>query len=153
MEPIWKTEGKSPKLSNNCLDIFVWSNCGLLMLFMPSEGDFSELGTGIRGLRQITRHSRTMIWLFKMLKDYAELGRFNYSKIVDELSYNLKNDKAFSSNGLRTHPIMVCPELCKPRVTKDEIKKIILGGGQELLSPERRLDAIIYNSPDLFTEA
>lgn len=30
------------------------------------------------------------------------------------------------------------------------LKKIILGGGQNLLSPERRFDAIIYNSPDLF---
>lgn len=33
---------------------------------------------------------------------------------------------------------------------KNEIKNIILGGGQEMLSPERRFDAIIYNSPELF---
>lgn len=71
---------------------------------------------------------------------------------IDELSYNTKNDKAFSSNGLRTHPIMACPELTHPRITKGEIKNIILGGGQNLLSPERRFDAIIYNSPDLFKE-
>ena len=32
----------------------------------------------------------------------------------------------------------------------NEIKNIILGGGQNLLSPERRFDAIIVNSPDLF---
>ena len=32
----------------------------------------------------------------------------------------------------------------------DNIKKIILGGGQNLLSPERRFDAIIYNCPELF---
>jgi len=93
-----------------------------------------------------------MIWLFKMLKDYADTGHFNGSKIIDELSYNTKNDKAFSSNGLRTHPIMACPELTHPRITKGEIKNIILGGGQNLLSPERRFDAIIYNSPDLFKE-
>ena len=47
---------------------------------------------------------------------------------------------------------MTCAELTKPRIRKDEIKKIILGGGQNLLSPERRFDAIIYNSPDLFKE-
>ena len=93
-----------------------------------------------------------MIWLFKMLKDFSEDGRFDGARIIDELSYNTKNDKAFSSNGLRTHPIMKCDELIKPRITKDEIKKIILGGGQNLLSPERRFDAIIYNSPDLFRE-
>ena len=37
-----------------------------------------------------------------------------------------------------------------PIILKSEIKKIILGGGQELLSPERRFDAILYNSPELF---
>lgn len=143
MEPVWKTEGKSPKLADNCLDVFVWSNFGMLNLFMPAEGD---------ALTSITRHTRTMIWLFKMLKDYSENGRFDGGKVIDELSYNLKNDKAFASNGPKTHPVMTCAELTKPRITKDEIKKIILGGGQNLLSPERRFDAIIYNSPDLFKE-
>jgi HindVP restriction endonuclease len=45
---------------------------------------------------------------------------------------------------------MTCDELAQPRITKSEIKNIILGGGQQLLSPERRFDAIIYNSPELF---
>lgn len=143
MEPVWKTEGKSPKLADNCLDVFVWSNFGMLNLFMPAEND---------SFTNITRHTRTMIWLFKMLKEYAENGKFDGRKIIDELSYNLKNDKAFASNGARTHSVMTCPELTKPRIAKNEIKNIILGGGQNLLSPERRFDAIIYNSPDLFKE-
>ena len=45
---------------------------------------------------------------------------------------------------------MSCPRLEKPIIKKDEIKNIILGGGQNMLSPERRFDAIIYNSPELF---
>lgn len=152
MEPVWKTEGKSPKLADNCLDVFVWSNCGTLLLFMPSEHDFYSRPNGTKALRKIGRHERTMIWLFKMLKDYANNGHFDGKRIIDELSYNTKNDKAFASNGLRTHPIMACTELTTPRIKKQEIKKIILGGGQNLLSPERRFDAIIYNSPDLFEE-
>jgi len=92
------------------------------------------------------------VWLFKMLYDFSNSGKFNGNSIIDGLSYNLKNDKAFSSNGLRTHEIMKCEELIKPRIERDEIKNIILGGGQNLLSPERRFDAIIYNSPDLFKE-
>lgn len=143
MEPVWKTEGKKPWLSDDCLDIFVWSNLGMLNLFMPAEGE---------KICKITRHIRTMIWLFKMLSDYAEFGWFKGRSIIDELSYNLKNDKAFSSTGLRTHSIMTCDELITPRIKKNEIRKIILGGGQNLLSPERRFDAIIYNSPDLFKE-
>lgn len=143
MEPVWKTEGKSSRLAENCLDVFVWSNFGMLNLFMPDEDE---------GYRTITRHTRTMIWLFKMLQEYAENGRFDGRKIIDSLSYNLKNDKAFASNGLRTHPIMTCAELTRPRITKGEIKEMILGGGQNMLSPERRFDAIICNSPDLFEE-
>ena len=150
IEPVWKTDGKSPRLSFHCLDVFVWSNCGLLMLFMPQEEDFSVSPACNKFLKKITRHSRSMIWLFKMLKEYASYGQFNGAQVIDAMSYNLKNDKAFSSNGMRTYPIMRCPELLRPRITKDEIKEIILGGGQELLSPERRFDAIIYNSPDLF---
>jgi len=152
MEPVWKTEGKSSKLAENCLDVFVWSNCGILLLFMPSDHDFIENTDGVKSLKKIGRHERTMIWLYKMLFDYANNGHFDGGKIIDFLTYNTKNDKAFASNGLRTHPIMTCPELTSPRITKKEIKNIILGGGQNLLSPERRFDAIIYNSPDLFEE-
>lgn len=46
---------------------------------------------------------------------------------------------------------MACEELAKPRIEKKDIRKIILGGGQNLLSPERRFDAIIFNSPELFS--
>lgn len=91
-----------------------------------------------------------MVWLYKMLFDYSKCGRFDGSNIYDSLSYNTKNDKAFSTNGSRTHAIMNCSELLNPRIYKSEIKNIILGGGQNLLSPERRFDAIIVNSPDLF---
>ena len=45
---------------------------------------------------------------------------------------------------------MACEELTNPRIKKEEIKNIFLGGGQNLLSPERRFDAIIYGSPELF---
>lgn len=140
IEPIWKTEGKSPRLSDNCLDVFVWSDFGMMNLFLPDEIE----------VQSISRHTRSMIWLYKMLLDYCKKGFFDGSRIIDEMSYNTKNDKAFSSPGRKTHHLMTCPELLKPRIKKEEIKNIILGGGQNLLSPERRFDAIIYNSPELF---
>ena len=54
-----------------------------------------------------------------------------------------RNDKAFASVGNVTNPYMSCDRLTLPRIRKDEIKNIILGGGQNLLSPERRFDVII----------
>lgn len=142
LQPIWKTEGKSPRLAHNCLDVFVWSDFGMLNLFLPGPDEVI--------FRSISRHTRSMVWLFKMLYDYSRQGYFNGSQIIDELSFNTKNDKAFSTNGKRTQTLMACPELIFPRITQDAIKEIILVGGQNLLSPERRFDAIIYNSPDLF---
>lgn len=85
-----------------------------------------------------------------MLYDFGKKGQFNHHKIIDELSFNTKNDKAFAVNGRITHKYMACPQLEKPRIGQQNIKQIILGGGQHLLSPERRFDAIIYNSPNLF---
>lgn len=58
--------------------------------------------------------------------------------------------QAFAISGQVSYPLLHSPELTKPRIRKDELKNIILGGGQNMLSPERRFDAIIVNSPELF---
>jgi hypothetical protein len=34
MQPVWKTEGKSPRLADSCLDVFVWSNLAFTRLFL-----------------------------------------------------------------------------------------------------------------------
>ena len=85
-----------------------------------------------------------------MLYDFSIYGQFDHAQTIDNLSFNTKNDKAFAVSGLVTHSYMNSNELHKPRVGKKEIKNIILGGGQNFLSPERRFDAIIFNSPELF---
>lgn len=143
MQPIWKTLGKTPKLADNCLDVFVWSNLAFIRLFTKvAKLEVKE--------QKITRQLRTLVWLFKMLYDFSREGQVNNARIIDTLSYNTKNDKAFALGGRVTHQFMKGEILSKPRITKDEIRHIILGGGQNLLSPERRFDAIIFNSPDLF---
>ncbi|MFN5850019.1 MAG: HindVP family restriction endonuclease [Chitinophagales bacterium] len=78
------------------------------------------------------------------------LLNYNIKDIFQKLNYTFKNDKAFSVSGRKTNILMKCEELLKPRITKQEIKNIILGGGHLLLSPERRFDAVVANSLDLF---
>ena len=143
IQPIWKTIGKNPELANNCLDVFVWSNAGFTKFITNISKNASESTS-------ISRQVRTVIWLYRMLHDIKEHKKFDHERIIDELSYNTKNDKAFASSGAVTHRYMACDRLVKPIVTKDQLKEIILGGGQNLLSPERRFDAIIFNSPGLF---
>jgi hypothetical protein len=144
LHPIWKTVGKSPKLADNCLDVFVWSDAAFAWFI-------SQVSKNDNAATQITRQTRTSIWLYKMLLDICTNDRCDYEYIIDKLSYNTKNDKAFASAGNVTNPYMSCDNLTSPRIKKSEIKNIILGGGQNLLSPERRFDAIIFNSPELFS--
>ena len=143
LQPIWKTVGKSPKLADNCLDVFIWSDAAFSWFI-------SQISKNDNTVTQITRQTRTSIWLYKMLLDICIHGRCDYKDIIDKLSYNTKNDKAFASAGNVTNPYMSCENLTYPRIEKNEIKNIILGGGQNLLSPERRFDAIVFNSPELF---
>lgn len=139
---MWKTLGKSPRLADNCLDIFIWSDVAFVKFIL----EISNLNVNVLS---INRQTRTAIWLYKMLVDIVKYGRFNHHKIIDLCSYNTKNDR-FASSGMITNVFMKSERLERPIIMKSEIKNIILGGGQELLSPERRFDAIIYNSSELF---
>lgn len=139
VQPVWKTIGGKPILADDCLDVFVWSNLSVIQLFNKRESQTT-----------INRPMRSMIWLYLMLFEYCVYGQFDYKRIVRLHSYNTGNDKAFSISGLQSYEYLKCAELTHPRINKNEIKNIILGGGQNLLSPERRFDAVIVNSPDLF---
>ena len=141
LQPIWKTDGNKMRLRNDCLDVFVWSN--LAVIQMSAKGETSQFGP-------INRFQRTIIWLYKMLLEFVTYDMFDYKRIIRLQSYNLANDKAFSMPGNKSHEFLSCPELLSPRISKYAIKNIILGGGQNLLSPERRFDAVLVNSPDLF---
>ena len=137
---VWKTIGKSVRLHDNCLDAFLWSTFAFTRLFI----DRAKQET-----RTFSRPMRSVVWLVRMLYDFSKDGKINYRQVISASSSN-QSDKAFSSNGQKTYPYLHCEELSEPRLRKEEIKDIILGGGEKLLSPERRFDAIIANSPDLF---
>jgi hypothetical protein len=140
LNPIWKTNGKSSALSDYCLDIFVWSNFALTRLFIDS----------IKVNRTfIDRYSRSLVWLIRLLDEFAKRGKMDYRKIYG-MPFNSQTDKAFAVSGKKTHPYMACAELTKPRIRREEIGNIILNDGQLLLSPERRFDAAIVYSPDIF---
>lgn len=143
MQPIWKTIGKSPILANNCLDIFVWSDFALTHLFLDSARN-------PRDPNSISRYARAALRLSRFLYERSKSEKVFQAPIYDGMTFDNQNDKEFSMSGARTRELMSCDRLRKPLITKDEIKKIILGGGQKYLSPERRFDAILYFSNDLF---
>ncbi len=140
VQPIWKTKKGSSILADDCLDVFVWSNLAVIQMCCLQEADISR----------ISRPMRTIIWLYLMLFDYAIYEQFDYKRIVRLHSYNIANDKAFAISGIQSYSLLKSPQLAHPRINKNEIKNIILGGGQNFLNPERRFDAVIVYSPDLF---
>ena len=139
IQPIWKTVGKSAQLHENCLDVFVWSTFAFAKLL----ADAAKRGRKFSGAK------RTIFWVIKMLYDFVTDGKIDPQTV--RIGFSKQTDKAFALSGRRTHPYMSCAELSRPRIRKAEIKNIILGQGEKLLSPERRFDAILANSPELFT--
>lgn len=121
LQPVWKTIGKTSKLYDNCLDVFVWSNFAFTRLFFDVAKKFISSGT-----ETIQRPMRSLVWLAKMLHEYSKHGKIPHKLIIDNLTYNTKNDKAFALSGANTRQYMLCNELIKPRITKAEIKNIIL---------------------------
>lgn len=141
MQPVWKTQGVKMRLADDCLDVFVWSNLSVIQMCVQSKGVATNA---------INRFQRTIIWIYRMLFDYVSYGTFDYISIIKNHSYGNANDKAFALSGTKSYPFLKSKELEHPRISKGEIKNIILGGGQNMLSPERRFDAVIVNSTDLF---
>ncbi len=144
MQPIWKTVGKSPNLADNCLDIFVWSDFALTRLFMDSALENESA--------KINRQQRAAARLVRFLFEVSRSGKVYQEPIYDGMSLGNQTDKEFAISGNKTHKYMHCDRLTKPIIRKSQIKKIIIGGGQKWLSPERRFDAIIYFSTDLFND-
>ncbi len=146
MQPVWKTKGKSSALADQCLDIFVWSDFALTRLFMDSSGVTNSSGS------RITRHQRAAFRLARFLHELSgsREQKVFQEPIYDGMNFNVLNDKEFSISGRKTNAYLSCDRLTRPLISKDEIKNIVLGGGHKLLSPERRFDAILYFSTDLF---
>jgi len=126
------------------LDIFVWSDFALTRLFMSEAMS--------RDGQRISRPERTALRLARCLYEIASRGKVYQQSIYDGMTFDTLNDKEFAISGNRTNAFMASPRLTSPIITKDKIKEIILGGGQKFLSPERRFDAILFFSNELFLD-
>ena len=142
VQPVWKTIGKSSVLAENCLDIFVWSDFALTKLFMDSAMQNTS--------SNISRHQRAALRLARFLFEVSSKSQVYQDPIYDGMQLGNQTDKEFSVSGAKTRKYMACDRLTNLRISKSEIRNIVLGGGQRFLSPERRFDAILYFSNDLF---
>jgi len=135
MQPIWKTRGKSPVLDDNAFDIFVWSDFALSRLFIESA----------RGNpKKISRTTRSTARLARILYEISTQRKTNIYQIYTEMAFERQTDKELAMGGRVTRHYMKSPRRLKPAMKKDVLSEIILGGGEKMLSPERRFDQTIY---------
>ena len=85
-------------------------------------------------------------------KDLDDPTRMLYSKQEWFKTREEMNDIFSDIPEALTNPLMRCDELTKPRISKYDIKNIILGDGQKFLRPERRFDAYLVSHPELFVK-
>jgi len=135
IQPIWKTKGKSPVLDDNAVDVFVWSDFALSRLFIESAQ-----GNPLN----IYRATRSTARLARILYEISTQRKTNIYQIYTEMAFEHQADKEFAVSDRITHNYMKSPRRLKPIMKKTVLSDIILGGGEKLLSPERRFDQTVY---------
>ena len=136
IQPVWKTKGKSPQLADNCFDVFVWSDFAICKAFLDSASNSKG--------ERITRSMRECARMLRCLNDLHTKNKVDIGKIYKGMGLGAQTDRALALNGQITHQYMRHKRLKRPKLKKEVLKDIILNGGEQLLSPERRFDATIY---------
>ena len=138
IQPIWRTHGQPPTFCDKCFDVFVWSDVAVMGVPVLEHNPEREKGlkSPSRKMREIARHVRS-------LYDILRKGSYSYKNVYKGMSLNNQTDKAFAISGNQSFKYLSHERLSAPRLHKDEIKKIVLYGGELQLKPERRLDAVL----------
>lgn len=135
---IWKSMATSPDLHDDAFDLFAWSDFALGALAVErARGDAPYAHGTETALRSAAQ-------LMAGLHHYATNGTVDWEEIYSSIDFGRQNDKAIQMNGNQTYHYCNSPELSSPRVGRDELFDIVLGNGQQLLDPERSLDATVY---------
>ena len=138
IQPVWKTRGKFPELKNQCFDVFVWSNLAVCKMFID------RALTNINPEKPISRSVRECARTLRCLYNILTEGAMNYDAIYRGMALGKQTDKADAYSGKATFPYMKHPRLANPIINRNALRDIIQGGGEKLLSPERRFDATVY---------
>ncbi|HCO6191861.1 TPA: HindVP family restriction endonuclease, partial [Escherichia coli] len=100
-----------------------------------------------------SRLMRSSARLARMVYEIASKNKTNINRIYTEMNFGYQSDKEFSLNGKITKAYMDHPRRTKPILPPSVLKEIILNGGQNKLSPERRFDqSVYYTASHLFDE-
>ncbi len=135
VQPIWRTEGQSLKLKNQCFDVFVWSDLAVMAIPLY-EHRKSKDEKVTRPLREIARHVRS-------LYDILQTGDYDYRGIYKGMAHDMQTDKSFALNGGKSMAYLGHERLQSPVLERSVLSVLIRDGGTGALKPERRFDAAV----------
>lgn len=138
LNALWRTEGMSNVLDDECFDVFFWSDMAFLQLFTSATRRAID-----GGKEKVGRPARSVVWLVKSLFDYSAQGKVTFARTHGEVTYGGKTDKAGAFSGNSAMKLAGCENFYHPRVGKGAYREIVKPEGIALLSPERRLDSFI----------
>lgn len=135
MQTLWKTQGKSPLLSDNAFDIVVWSDYAFSRLFIDSSYDMATT---------MSRPMRASARLARCLWELSKSGKIRVVDIYRQMAFGNQTDKEFSIPGNKWKQYVSSPRTERPILSKDTVTSIIQESYIEKLSPERRFDQTLY---------
>lgn len=135
LQPVWRTLGQSLALSEQCLDVFVWSDVAMVQLPIIPGRLHNPRGIS-RSTREVARHVQAMRQLL--------LGEaYDYEGIYKGDGLGTQTDKSFAMPGRTSRDYMEHEVLDAPRLPPSVLQEVILGNGHLQLKPERRFDAAV----------
>lgn len=158
---VWRSEGQKPVLEQNAFDVFAWTDMAFMQLFINAtwRAYYEAPGQRKRKLpKEISRPSRALIWLIRSLWDYTTQGSLDFGRHHSQITYGVQSDKAASFTGTATLEHLRSEQFLTPRISRDELERVLTPAALEHLMPERRLDAAIAvqhlaNQQSLHTDA
>lgn len=152
LQPVWKTEGKTPALAELCFDLFAWSDQAIANLILAaSQNSYATAVARKSKNRSPNRYMRACLRFARILWEISRGKRTNISAIFTNMTFGLQTDKEFALSGKSLRQISGVTAFSAPRIPRNVLRDIVLNDGHKLLSPERRFDAtVFFTAQDLF---
>ena len=139
LQPIWRTDGQSLALSEQCFDVFVWSNVAVMRIPIK-ESEKNKKG------EKVTRWTREIARYVHSLYTAIQMGDYDYAAIYKGMALGNQTDKSFSLRGPSSINYLAHDRLREPILPREKLKEIVLNGGENELKPERRFDAAVVRA-------
>ena len=124
------------KNTEDARDAFAWSDMALTRLFLDSRTR-SKDGSCTRPLRAVVR-------LHRVLTSVLEGGNPDIDEIVKGTGYGMIDGRECITGGIRSHSIMGCDNLVRPRIRSSEVVCLGPVGFEDVIMPERRIELSLY---------